>query len=198
MHNRRKIYLTGILIILILTGFGACKTTTNQVTPAATNTPITQSQTVTAIATIALTPTSPMLHTVELDIMNNIKAHGFHADPGINNGMGGLYINWRYGSNPLQVNVNGTGETDETSGATLRHDDLTDLRYLHNLWSYKIENPGDTSFDSDMNRYTPIIKHEFEKTHNERGWIYDILIDIYTLSHDTFYKEAAMSLARSY
>ncbi len=143
-------------------------------------------------------PTSPAVHAVELAIMNNIKEHGFNPDPTINNGLGGLYINWRYGSNPLQVNVNGTGETDETSGATLRHDDLTDLRYLHNIWSYKIENPGDTSFDSELNRYTPIIKHEFLNTHNERGWLYDILIDIYTLSHDNFYKTAAFSLAQSY
>jgi hypothetical protein len=198
MHIRRKIFLARILVILVLTGFGACNTTTTKVTPVTTNTPITPSQTFTAMATITLTPVSPIVHAVELDIMNNIKAHGFHADPGINNGMGGLYINWRYGSNPLQANVNGTGETDDTSGATLRHDDLTDLRYLHNLWSYKIENPGDTSFDSEMSRYTPIIKHEFENTHNERGWIYDILIDIYTLSHDSFYKDAAMSLAQSY
>src|SRR6266700_5699650 len=133
MYIRRKIFLAGILVILILTGFGACNTTTTKVTPVTTNTPITPSQTFTAMATITSTPVSPIVHTVELDIMNNIKAHGFHTDPGINNGMGGLYINWRYGSNPLQVNVNGTGETDETSGATLRHDDLTDLRYLHNL-----------------------------------------------------------------
>jgi hypothetical protein len=201
MYTRRQIFLTGILVILILTGFGACNTTTTttKTTPVATNTPsILPSQAPTAVPTVAVTPTSPAVHAVELDIMNNIKAHGFQADPSINNGMGGLNINWRYGSNPLQVNVNGTGETDDTSGATLRHDDLTDLRYLHNLWSYKVENPGDSSFDSEMSRYTPIIKHEFLNTHNERGWIYDILIDIYALSHDSFYKDAAMSLAKSY
>ncbi len=147
-----------------------------------------------------LTPivVDPSIRNVELDILNNIKSFGFNSDSQINNGLGGLYINWRYGTNPLQTNVNGSGETDDASGKSIRHDDLTDLRYLHNLWSYKVQNPTDTSFDSELSRYTSIVQHEFQNTRNERGWIYDELMDIYTLSHDNSYKDAALSLVRNY
>ena len=142
--------------------------------------------------------TNPALHAIEVDILNNIKTYGFDNDPSVNNGLGGLWINWRYGTNPLQVDVNGTGETDEASGNALRHDPLTDLRYIHNLWSYKIQNPNDHQFDSEIARYTPIIKYEFANSQNERGWLFDELIALYNLSQDTFYKDTALSLARSY
>jgi hypothetical protein len=86
---------------------------------------------------------------------------------------GGLWVNWRYGTRPLQTNVNGTGEPDDTNVSPPRHDELTDLRYIHNLWSYKRQNPADTSFNREIARYTPIIKREFAHSHNERGWLYD-------------------------
>lgn len=142
--------------------------------------------------------TNPALHAIEVDILNNIKTYGFDNDPGVNNGRGGLWINWRYGSNPLQVDVNGTGETDDASGKALRHDPLTDLRYIHNLWSYKVQNPNDHQFDSEIARYTPIIKDEFANSRNERGWLFDEFVALYNLSQDTFYKDTALSLARSY
>ncbi len=144
------------------------------------------------------TKVDPAIHAVEVDILDNIKTHGFNSEPDINDGLGGLWINWRYGTNPLQTNVNGTGETDAASGKPVRHDELTDLRYMHNLWSYKAQNPDDASFDSEIARYTPIIKHEFTNSHNERGWLYDEFMDIYHLSHDTFYQDTALSLVKSY
>lgn len=139
----------------------------------------------------------PTLHAVEVDMLNNIKQYGFNNDPSINKGLGGLWVNWRYGTNPLQTNVNGTGESDD-SGSDPRHDALTDLRYIHNLWSYKVQNPGDASFDSEIARYTPIVKYEFAHTHNERAWLYDEFNALYTLSHDAFYKDVALSLVKSY
>ncbi len=142
--------------------------------------------------------TNPSIHNVELDMLNNIKLYGYNSDPKINNGLGGLLINWRYGTNPLQTNVNGGGEPDEASGKALRHDPLTDLRYLHNLWLYKSQNPADSSFDGEIARYTPIVKYDYANTHDERGWIYDTLADIYALSHDTFYKDTMIGMARGY
>lgn len=138
------------------------------------------------------------LHAIEVDILNNMKTYGFDSDSSINNGLGGLWVNWRYGSNPLQVDVNGTGETDVVSGKMLRHDPLTDLRYIHNLWSYKVQNPNDHQFDSEIARYTPIIQKEFANSHNERGWLYDEFIALYNLSKDTFYKDTAISLVTAY
>jgi hypothetical protein len=198
MNNLRQKRSASLAVILLMAWLLASCGSPGTTTTTKTTTSTSVVPTIGTAATVVTTATDPAVHAVELDIMNNIKSYGFNPDPSINNGLGGLYINWRYGSNPLQTNVNGTGETDDTTGATLRHDDLTDLRYLHNLWSYKVENPGDSRFDSELNRYTPIIKHEFENTHNERGWIYDILIDIYALSHDSFYKDAAFSLTQNY
>ncbi|HKD76652.1 MAG TPA: hypothetical protein VKB76_14205, partial [Ktedonobacterales bacterium] len=39
-----------------------------------------------------------------LDMLTNIKANGY------NSATSGLWINWRYGSNPLQTNFNGSGQ----------------------------------------------------------------------------------------
>ncbi len=143
-------------------------------------------------------PGNPNVNAVEVDILNNIKTYGFNPDTSINGGLGGLWVNWRYGTSPLQTNVNGTGETDEASGKSLRHDPLTDLRYLHDLWLYKSQNPGDNRFESEITRYTPIVKYEFKNSHNERGWLYDEFVDLYNLSHDSFYKDTASSLAAGF
>ncbi len=148
----------------------------------------------------ALTPgyrTPAGVHDIEVSILDNIKANGFDSNPAINNGMGGLFINWRYGTNPLQTNVNGTGEPDNAS-ASPRHDPLTDIRYVHNLWSYKHQNPSDTRYGSEIARYTPIIKAEFAHSRNERGWLFDEFMATYNLSNDAFYKDTAYSLARGY
>ncbi len=141
--------------------------------------------------------TSPVIHHIELSILDNIKANGFNSDPHINHGLGGLFINWRYGTDPLQTNVNGSGEPDDP-GIGPRHDPLTDMRYLHNLWSYKYQNPLDERYESEITRYTPIIKDEFANSHNERGWLFDAFMAIYNLSKDAFYKNTAYSLAKSY
>ena len=144
------------------------------------------------------TITNPTISNVEVDILTNIKTYGFNSDPSINGGLGGLWVNWRYGTNPLQTNVNGTGETDSMSGKSLRHDPLTDLRYLHDLWLYKSQNPADNRFEGEITRYTPIVKYEFKDSHNERGWLYDEFVDLYNLSHDSFYKDTASSLAAGF
>jgi hypothetical protein len=135
---------------------------------------------------------------IERDMLANIRENGFNSDPVINGGMGGLLVNWRYDSHPLQANINGTGETDADSGNIVRHDPLTDLRYIHNLWSYKVRYPADGSLDSEIARYTPIIKREFGHAQNERGWLYDTFMNIYMLSHDSFYRSAAFNLAEGY
>jgi hypothetical protein len=138
-----------------------------------------------------------IIHTIEVAMLDNIKANGFDDNPNVNGGKGGLFINWRYGTNPLQTNVNGTGAPDDAS-ANLRHDPLTDIRYMHNLWSYKHQNPTDTRYDGEIARYTPIIKYEFDHARNERGWLFDEFMAVYNLSHDAFYKDTAYSLAEGY
>lgn len=137
---------------------------------------------------------------VEIDILDNIQQNGWDDDSSINNGLGGLWINWRYGTKPLQVNFNGTAATDDSSGAPLRHDPLTDIRYLHNLWSYKSQNPSDTRYDSEITKYTAIIKTEWANAHDaQRGWLYDEEFSaLYELSHDGFYLQQMQNLASAY
>lgn len=141
-------------------------------------------------AETSLTPDSAVLA-----MLNNIKENGFDPNSEINDGLGGLWINWRYGTSPLQVNFNGSGSPDGPSVNPPRHDPLTDLRYLHCLLWYRHEQPADTHFDSEIERYTLIVKKDFANPHNERGWIYDEFIHMWQLSHDEFFKDAARSEA---
>lgn len=144
-------------------------------------------------------PTEPIVKSVVVSILDNIKQNGFNSDSSINNGLGGLWINWRYGTDPLQTNFAGSGNPDKSSITPPRHDPLTDIRYLHNLWLYKSQNPSDTRYDSEIAKYTPIIKTEFANAHDERGWLYDEeFIDLYALSGDSFYKDQALNLVTSY
>lgn len=135
---------------------------------------------------------------VILSMLNNIKENGFNPDRRINGGLGGLWINWRTGTRPLQVNFNGSGAPDGPKVDPPRHDDLTDFRYLHNLLSWKHQHPGDSQFDAEVRRFTAIVKREFANTHNERGWIYDELMDMWRLSGDGFFRDTARTLAEYY
>jgi hypothetical protein len=131
-----------------------------------------------------------------MDMLNNIKENGYNADSSINDGKGGLWINWRYGTRPLVTNLNGSGVPDSQGDGSLRHDPLTDLRYVHALWLYKKLHPDDAQFDGELARYSAIVKYEFASPDNERGWLYDMFIDLYRLSNDTFYRDAARELAQ--
>jgi hypothetical protein len=44
-------------------------------------------------------------------------------------------------------------------------------------------------------KYTQIVKAEFSGHPDERGWVFDTLIDLYHLSHDSFYNQAAKAEA---
>ena len=92
----------------------------------------------------------------------------------MNDGVGGLFINWRYGKNALSAN-NGrsivrNGQV-ETSGDPL-HDRLTDLRYLHGMLLYKKLSPTDRTFDSEISKYTRVVKTDFPDGTDERGWVF--------------------------
>ncbi len=145
---------------------------------------------VTALASMARAEL-PTPEALELAMLGNIKEHGFNPDPRINEGLGGLWINWRTGPRPLLVNFNGSGEPDGAKVDPPRHDDLTDLRYLHNLFNWKHQHPADTSFDDEIKRYDAIVKHELRNARNERGWIYDELIHMARLSGDAFFRDTA-------
>lgn len=133
---------------------------------------------------------------VALAMLKNIQENGFDSDPRINGGLGGLWINWRTGTKPLQVNFNGSGSPDKIDPP--RHDLFTDFRYLHNLLSWKHQHPQDTQFDGEIKRFNAIVKREFANTHDQRGWLYDELMDVWRLSGDDFFRATARGLAEYY
>ena len=128
-------------------------------------------------------------------MLRNIQTNGFNPNRAINGGLGGLWINWRTGSRPLATNWNGSGRPDGPEVDPPRHDVLTDLRYLHALLLFKHQHPGDIQFNADIARMAPIVKLEFGNSHNERGWIYDELIEMGNVSGDGWYLQAARGLA---
>jgi hypothetical protein len=181
--KKKHSWLLHLLLFLFLLGLSACGgKATIPVSPMPK-----------ATAPVPSMPKSP--DEAIINMLNNIKAHGYDDDPAINHDLGGLWINWRYGTNPLQTNLNGSGDPDGPAINPPRHDQLTDLRYVEALWMYKNRHSADTQFDSEISRYSAIVKAEFGvEPRNERGWVYDIFIHIYHLSHDTFYQQAAHNL----
>ncbi|MBV9227979.1 MAG: hypothetical protein JOZ18_01605 [Chloroflexi bacterium] len=183
LQNKQSYWLGSLLLLLVMLSMSACGGQGSQ--SKTTPTSISSTQTIPPRTSDAII----------LEMLNNIKTYGYNANPAINNGLGGLWVNWRYGTNPLQANMNGSGVPDSNLTSP-RHDPLTDIRYVHALWLYKSLHPKDTQFDGEIARYTAILKYEFANPQNDRGWLYDMFIDLYRLSNDTFYKQTAYSLAR--
>jgi hypothetical protein len=129
---------------------------------------------------------------IVVDVLQNMQTNGFDAQA--NDGLGGLWINWWYGTEPLQTNFDAAGNANG-SLFLLQQDRLADLRYVHALWMYKTQHPQDTQFDGELMKYTHIVKAEFSGHPDERGWVFDTLIDLYHLSHDSFYTQTAKAEA---
>ncbi len=143
-----------------------------------------------------LTATIPRtdVASVVVDVLQNIQTNGFDAQA--NNGQGGLWLNWRYGTDPLQTNFDAAGTTNG-SQVPPQQDRLADLLYVQNLWLYKRQHPDDTQFESELMKYTAIVKAEFSGHPDERGWVFDTFITLYHLSHDSFFNQAAQAEAQS-
>jgi len=139
----------------------------------------------------------PAIKTIVRDVLENIRKNGFNPDPDINKGLGGLWINFRTGSQPLETNFSTAGVPYTVNkDGTKRHDELTDLRYLHNLWTCRAVFPDIPVADAEIERFTKIVKYELDSGANQRGWVYDLVFDLHRLSGDTFYRDAARSQAK--
>jgi len=125
-------------------------------------------------------------------LFTTMATEGHNPDPTLNGGLGALYINWRHGTNPLVVNIGGGDQPDPLG--THRHDPLTDLRYLDDLWVQKSLHPDDATAAAEIARYTPIVKSEFAQPGDKRGWTYDVLMDLARTSGDPFYTNSAQYL----
>jgi hypothetical protein len=122
-----------------------------------------------------------------LDILQDMNANAFDRQaPPVSGASlpGGLFINWR-GTWPGDVaaaaantNIQETGLTDEQVGSPPRHDPLTDLTYLVNLYAYEAINPHDREFAPDATRMEPIVKQEYADEGYYRCWVYFQLRDL--------------------
>ena len=142
------------------------------------------------------TPTAtvpPMdVESIVVDVLQNMQSNGFDAQA--NGGLGGLWLNWRYGTDPLQTNFDAAGNANG-SLVPPQQDRLADLRYVQNLWLYKTQHHDDTQFDDELMNYTAIVKAEFSNHPDERGWVFDTLVNLSHLSHDSFYNQTAQAEA---
>src|SRR6266852_4196174 len=98
------------------------------------------------------TPTVPAatVERIVITVLQSIHTNGFDAQA--NDGLGGLWINWRYGTQPLQTNFDDAGNAHGSS-VQPRQDRLVDLRYVHTLWLYKTKHPDDARFDGELKIY---------------------------------------------
>ena len=131
---------------------------------------------------------------IVVDVLQNMQSNGFDAQA--SGGQGGLWLNWRYGTDPLLTNFDEAGNANG-SLVPPQQDRLADLLYVHNLWLYKTQHPDDTQFDDELMKYTAIVKAEFSHHPDERGWVFDTLVELSHLSHDPFYQQAAQAEAQS-
>jgi hypothetical protein len=99
----------------------------------------------------------------------------------------GLFINWRgtwsgnQATAPANTNIQETGLSDQQAHSTPRHDPLTDLTYLVNLYAYQAINPDDREFAPDVARMEPIVQQEYANEGYYRCWVYFQLRDLGSL-----------------
>jgi hypothetical protein len=121
------------------------------------------------------------------DILDDMHTHAFNpAAPSTkgSNIAGGLFVNWLgtwdgdLASAGDNTNIQTSGLSDDQTGASPRHDPVTDLMYMRNLAAYMSYFPSDHAFDQDASRMEPIIKAEFSGYTYYRSWIYFQLRDL--------------------
>lgn len=122
-----------------------------------------------------------------LGILQDMNANAFDPQaPPVSGASlaGGLFINWRgtwpgdVATSAANTNIQESGLTDAQAGSPPRHDPLTDLTYLVNLYAYEAINPHDREFAPDVTRMEPIVKQEYADEGYYRCWVYFQLRDL--------------------
>ena len=121
------------------------------------------------------------------DILQEMNANAFNpqAPPvGGASRPGGLFINWRgtwpgdFATAAANTNIKESGLSDQQAGSAPRHDPLTDLTYLVNLYAYQAIYPHNQAFAPDVTRMEPIVKQEYANVGYYRCWVYFQLRDL--------------------
>jgi hypothetical protein len=115
------------------------------------------------------------------DILLDMAANAFNprAIPvSGSRGSGGLFINWRgtwsgdFATAAANTDIQESGLSDQQAGSAPRHDPLTDLTYLVNLYAYQAIDPHDREFAPDGARMVPIVEQEYAGVGYYRCWVY--------------------------
>lgn len=121
------------------------------------------------------------------DILQDMNVNAFNPQARPANGAslpGGLFINWRgnWRGDPAttaaNTNIQESGLSDAQAGSASRHDPLTDLVYLVNLYAYQAIYPADRQFALDASRMEPIVQQEYANEGYYRCWVYFQLRDL--------------------
>jgi uncharacterized repeat protein (TIGR01451 family) len=138
------------------------------------------------------------------DILADMGAYAFNpqAPPASGAGQpGGLFINWRgswsgsLATAAANTDIKESGQSDQQAGSAPRHDPLTDLTYLVNLYAYQAVHPGDQEFAADITRMEPIVQQEYAGVGYYRCWVYFQLRDLGGLQPGQGWDALAASLA---
>ncbi|GCE22677.1 hypothetical protein [Dictyobacter kobayashii] len=137
----------------------------------------------------------PIIDQVTQQVLLNIGTNGFNPNAKTKTlTTGGLYVNWMM-NDPTQVNkVNPSSNDDPPTS----HDIQTDLFYLNTLAEYKYLHPGDTRFDQDIQKISPIVHYEFFNYSIPKGWVYFYLLRDGLLLNDTALVSEANMAASNY
>jgi hypothetical protein len=145
------------------------------------------------------------------DVLLDIGTNGFNPQaPPVSGARqpGGLFINWRgtwsgdLATASANTNIQETGLSDQQAGSASRHDPLTDLTYLVNLFAYQAIQPDDREFAAAAARMEPIVKQEYGAEGYYRCWVYFQLRDLGSLQPaqgwDAFAARFAAGVYRHY
>ena len=109
----------------------------------------------------------------------------------------GLFINWADVNGTTVGNWNGTGHPDP-SPCTRHEDRMTTLRFLDSLLLYEADT-GSTEFDGEINRIEPHVLTLFTTANADpRGWAYDTVVQIATLSGNPRFTAIADAMLKRY
>jgi len=112
----------------------------------------------------------------------------------------GLAVNWDERNEKTVYDWNGTGQPDPcpTPYATRHEDRLTTLRFLHALLLFKADT-GSTQFDDEIGTIEAHVLTLFNTSNPDpRGWAYDEMTEIATLSGNGAFGDIAHAMLALY
>jgi hypothetical protein len=124
-------------------------------------------------------------------MLTNEIAHGWDSC------YNGLWINWDEVNGQTVGNWNGTGQPDQ-SPCTRHEDRMTTLRLLHALLLYRADT-GSTEFDHEIGFIEHHVLTLFTISNPDlRGWAWNDMVDIATLSGDNQFTSIANAMLNLY